>query len=543
MRLYGTTNVPVEWGFRTAKRYNDPFNDVDVDVVVTGSDGQESRVPAYWAGDGEWRVRFAGREAGSYRWTTVCSDASNGDLHGVAGSLDVASYEGSNPLFSHGPLRISGDRRHFEHADGTPFFWLGDTWWMALTKRLAWFPDFQTLVADRVRKGFTVAQIVAGLYPDMGAYDERGANESGFPWEPDWARIRPEYYDMADIRFGWLVKSGIVPCIVGCWGYYVGWLGVEKMKRHWRYLVARYSAYPVVWCLCGEAPMAYYLEPLPTPESRQEYRRRTAEAWAEIGAYVRSIDPSGHPVTAHPGGGETIRDYLDDAVLDFDMLQSGHDDRRSLPRTVESIVKSAAKRPRKPVINGEPCYEGIGEAGREEVMRLLFWVCMLNGAAGHTYGANGIWQVNTREKPYGPSPHGTSWGDTPWEDAYQLPGSAQMGHGKTLLSRYRWWAFEPHPEWVQPAWTAENYMLGYASGIPREVRVLFAPSFVRIQLVKAVESDVAYRAYYYNPKTGVERGLGAVTPDENGNWRPPNPPVFQDWVLVLETDTARASSA
>lgn len=539
MKLYGATHVPVEWGVHTTRRYEDPFNDVDVDVLVTGPEGKEWRVPAYWAGEGEWRVRFSGPKPGSYRWKTLCSDVSNSDLHGVEGKVEVTPYEGANPLFRHGPLRVSEDGRYFQHADGTPFFWLGDTWWMGLTKRLAWCPDFQILTADRVRKGFTVVQIVAGLYPDMGAFDERGANESGFPWEPEWTRIRPEYYDMADLRLGWLVRSGIVPCIVGCWGYYVWWLGVGKMKRHWRYLVARYSAYPVVWCLCGEAPMAYYLESLPTPESRQAYRQRTAKAWAEIGAYVRSIDPFSHPVTAHPGGGETIRTYLDDAVLDFDMLQSGHDDRRSLPRTVEAIRQSVATQPRKPVINGEPCYEGIGEAGREEVMRLLFWVCLLNGAAGHTYGANGLWQVNTREKPYGPSPHGTSWGDTSWEDAYQLPGSAQVGYGKALLTHYRWWEFEPHPEWVQPAWSSENYFLGYAAGIPRQVRVLFVPSFVRIQQVKELEPDVSYRAFYFNPKTAIEYNLGVVTPDAEGNWRPPGPPVFQDWVLVLEAEGAR----
>ena len=28
--------------------------------------------------------------------------------------------------------------------------------------------------------------------------------------------------------------------------------------------------------------------------------------------------------------------------------------------------------------------------------RAMFWICMMNGAAGHTYGANGIWQVNRR---------------------------------------------------------------------------------------------------------------------------------------------------
>ena len=31
------------------------------------------------------------------------------------------------------------------------------------------------------------------------------------------------------------------------------WMGVEKVKQHWRYLIARYGAWPVVWCAAGEA--------------------------------------------------------------------------------------------------------------------------------------------------------------------------------------------------------------------------------------------------------------------------------------------------
>jgi hypothetical protein len=36
--------------------------------------------------------------------------------------------------------------------------------------------------------------------------------------------------------------------------------GLDMVKRHWRNLVARYAAYPVVWCAAGEATMTYYLD-------------------------------------------------------------------------------------------------------------------------------------------------------------------------------------------------------------------------------------------------------------------------------------------
>lgn len=525
-------NCVTEWSYSSGKAYPDPFNDITLDVVYTDPDGQERKVPGFWAGEQTWRVRYASPMVGRHRYRSVCSDGSNADLHGQEGVLEVAPYEGSNPVLRRGPLRVSQSRRYLEHLDGTPFFWLGDTWWMGLCHRLRWPGDFQSLAADRVAKGFTVIQIVAGLYPDMPPFDERGANEAGFPWEQDYARINPAYFDMADLRINWLVRSGLMPCIVGCWGYFLPWMGVEKMKQHWRNLIARYGAHPVIWCLAGEGIMPYYLS-----EKREIESAFQKKGWTEIGAYVRQTDPYHHPITIHPG--DSARKTVEDSsVLDFDMLQTGHGDRNSIPNTVRLVTGSYNATQQMPVVNGEVCYEGIGEACRQEVQRFMFWACLLNGACGFTYGANGIWQVNTRERPFGPSPHGMAWGDTPWEEAYQLPGSTQLGIAKRLLERYEWWRFEPHPEWAEPHWSDENYLAPYAAGIPGEVRVLFLPWFTPAVVVKGIEPATDYRAFLFNPTNGREQDLGAVTPDPNDDWRLPLSamPLYQDWCLILERE-------
>ena len=523
-------NCMTEWSYSSGRTYADPFNEVELDVICTGPDGEEQRVPAFWAGENVWRVRYASPKVGVHSYRTECSDTGNADLHGQAGKLEVAPYEGENPLFKHGPLRTSQDQRHFEHLDGTPFFWLGDTWWMGLCKRLGWPGEFQQLTADRVAKNFSVIQIIAGLYPDMPAFDERGANEAGFPWELDYARINPAYFDMADLRIDCLVRNGLTPCIVGCWGYHLPWLGVEKMKQHWRNIVARWGAYPVVWCLAGEGSMPYYLS-----ESKEEDRVFQKKVWTELGRFLRRTDPYHHPVTIHPS--TAARHTVDDpSVLDFDMLQTGHGDRRSLPNTVKLALESYATEPRMPMLNSEVCYEGIGEQCRQEVQRLMFWVSVLSGACGHTYGANGIWQVNRREQPYGPSPHGMAWGNTPWDEAAQLPGSMQLGLAKRLLERYQWWRFEPHPEWVEPHWTEDDYVLPYAAGIPGEVRVIYYPLGRWIKAVKGLESGTGYRAFLFNPTNAEELDLGDVELDANGDWPMPlsRMPIYQDWVLVLE---------
>jgi hypothetical protein len=531
MRYQSKINCATEWTFTAKQSYADPFNEIELDVIFTGPDGKEKKVPTFWAGGAMWKIRYAAPVVGAWRWRSVCSNPKDEGLHDVEGTLDVALYDGDNLLLRRGPLRVSADKRYLEHGDGTPFFWLADTWWMALCKRLSWPGDFSELVADRVGKDFSVVQFVAGLFPDMPAFDERGLGDGGFPWEKDFARINPKFFDMADLRVHYLVEQGLLPCVLACWGYYLPWLGVEKMKKHWRYLIARWGAYPVVWCLAGEGSMPYYLS-----EDKDGDRQKLVEGWSELAAYVRRVDPYGHPLTVHPS--RSAREVVnDDALIDFDMLQTGHGDRQSLAGTLGAMQRSYANQYRMPVLNGEVCYEGIGEACRQEVQRLMFWVCMLSGACGHSYGANGIWQVNRPNAPYGPSPHGRSWGNTPWREAMQWLGSEQLGLSKRFLAQYEWHRFAPHPEWVENHATPEHTWAPYAGGIEGGVRMVFLPSGVWGVTVCQLEKNVRYRAFLFDPTKGEKYTVGLAQGDAAGKWKMASTlPVFQDWVLVLEAE-------
>jgi hypothetical protein len=330
--------------------------------------------------------------------------------------------------------------------DGTPFFWLGDTWWMGLCHRLHWPEEFQQLASDRKQKGFNVIQIVAGLYPDMHPFDPRGANEAGFPWTTNYTRIRPEYFDAADQRLAYLVQEGFTPCIVGAWGYFLPWMGVEKMKQHWRYLIGRYAAWPVVWCVAGEANLPWYLvKGFPYDDRKQ------VEGWTEVIRSVRATDPFRRPLTIHPTAIKyyTARHATDKpGLLDFDMLQTPHGQNEAVPITVKAVEESYAAVPRMPVIDGEASYEMLGDSLPTEWTRRMFWLCLMNGAAGHTYGANGIWQCNRADQPHGASPHGGTYGKIAWDQAMHLPGSGQVGLAKKLLEQYPWHLWQPHPEWA-----------------------------------------------------------------------------------------------
>jgi hypothetical protein len=506
-----------EWSFASETSF---------DVTFTGPENQQWQVPAFWAGGSEWRGRFAGPVAGRYSFRCPMGQ----------GEFEVVPYDGTNPLYRHGGVHVSADRRHLEHADGTPFFWLGDTWWMSLCARQS-FAEFQDLARDRAAKGFSVIQIVAGQYPDQSAFDPRGANEAGFPWTADYT-TNPAYFDAADRRIACLIENGLVPCIVGSWGYALSWMGVETMKTHWRNLIARWGAHPVVWCLAGEATMPWY--GIRDPAEREVAKHRQREGWTEVARFVRTTDPFHRLLTVHPPW-KGRDEVTDDRLLDLDMLQTGHGGEGGIPGLIKAVRAEVARTPTMPVLVGEPCYEGLFLRSDDEVVRMQFWTAMLSGCRGHTYGANGLWQLNRPGQPFGPSPHGGDYGGPPWQEARRLPGAAQVALGAAFLRRFGWWRFEPHPEWGEPAGTADNVNGLFVAGIPRHVRIGYSYSVLQpggrpSKRILGLETDVVYQARYFDPRIGTEYPLGEVRGDADGAWTLPMTPLLKDYVVALEAN-------
>ena len=535
-------NVPVEITFTSQADHSDPFNDVTMDVVFTEPDGTNRRVPAFWAGGQSWKVRYASPQTGYHRWWSECSASHDAGLHEVKGAVEIEPYEGDNLLFQHGPVRIARDQRHFEYADATPFFWLGDTWWMGLCHRLHWPDEFQQLAEDRRDKGFTVVQLVAGLYPDMYPFDPRGANEAGYPWEEEYARIRPDYFAAADQRLRSLLDMGLTPCIVGAWGYFMPWMGEAKLKAHWRYLIARYAAWPVVWCAAGEANLPWYrAEGFPYDD------QGAARRWSEIMRFIRATDPWRRPITTHPTAihANSARHAVDDeALLDFDFLQTPHD---GPGITVEetaarTVVQSRAAFPTMPVIDGEASYEMLGDQIPASRPRAVFWLCMMNGAAGHTYGANGIWQVNRKGEPHGASPTAgsTGYGSISWDEAMDLEGGRQIAAGKRWLEKLSWWTFQPHFTWA--AWDgpmdpaanapAPGTVTPCAIGRAHGPRVFYFLQDRRVVL-RQLEPGCTYTVTHFDPVEMTESIGGVRVADHGGEVRLPAPGHGHDWVVLL----------
>jgi len=495
-----------------------------LDVRFEGAGGGWT-VPAFVDSSGAAKVRFAPPVAGTYQVSCAALDWST--------TIEAVPAVPRHHLDCHGGLGVSDDSRYLAHADGTPFCWLGDTWWYGLSGRLT-DAEFAGLADQRVRQGFNVIQMVAGLNPDVGPFDPRCNNDGGFAWTADWDALNPAWFDAADRRVAMLVEAGLVPCIVGCWGYYLPWLGVAKMQRHWREIIARWAAYPVVWCLAGEGTMPWYLS-----ETKDADREELRSGWSTLAAYVRETDPFGRLITIHPS--RSGRECVNQASsLDFDMLQTGHGSTNSYANTLRVLAEKVSEQPTMPVVESEVNYEGIGEACRQEVQRWCFWATFLSGGKGFTYGANGLWQFNGRDDPFGASPSGMDWGQVPWEDAAKLPGAAHVAMGKQLLERWDWWRFEPHPEWLLEHASPEEPGKPICGGIPGDVRVIYwtvaamrwAGGAVTVQ---RLEPGIKYNCRLFNPENGAVTEIGEVVGDADGRWvYPGRLPIYRDWVIALE---------
>jgi hypothetical protein len=120
---YAIERKPAEWFFMSSTAYVDhSLNEVTLDMIVTGRSGSEQSVSAFLAGDQPGRVPYAPAASGLYHYRTVCSDNSNSDLHSRTGPLTAEPYGGEFTLYRLGGIRVSPDKRHFAHSDGTPFF-------------------------------------------------------------------------------------------------------------------------------------------------------------------------------------------------------------------------------------------------------------------------------------------------------------------------------------------------------------------------------------------------------------------------------------
>lgn len=437
--------------FHASRTYDNGYLESDILVGFRSPSGRHITAYGFWDGEDRWCVRFAPDEPGEWHWYSMASAANHGGLHGRHGSF-IAVDEHRTPTLRHGYLRIHVTARRFVYSDGTPFFWLGDTVWSAAAH--AELSEWKRYLSHRSGQGFNVAQINSLPQWDASAgfcrtpFAPAGGQSGKATYDFD--RPEPVYFQTLDRLVEDAAKAGIHCAMVVLWFNYVAgtnasWarelprhrIRSDQALRYGRFLSARYSAYGTLWIVSGDtdAPV----------EGADEVYDSAARGVIEAA-------PNPVLLTAHLNGGiPTPESWNEKTWLDFHMFQSCHF-RDSHERAVRYATVDRGYRPSRPVLNGEPIYDGIrfmdaanseGERCGRDYLRRVAWTSVLSGAcAGLTYGAHGLWAWHRDGQRYEEMHYGLP---PSWHEALELPSGGDVATMKRILESFSWGDLVPDP--------------------------------------------------------------------------------------------------
>lgn len=440
------------------------------------------------------------------------------------------------------PIVVSPNGHFLQYADGTPFFYLGDTAW-ELFHRLS-REEADDYLNDRAHKGFTVVQAVAvaeldgigspNVYGHLPFVDQD-------PTRPDIHEgTDDDYWDHVDYIVHRANALGIVVGLLPTWGCY--WhdggqpvFNAQNAYVYGRWLGKRYRDAGVIWILGGDRNVD------------NDAQRATLQAMAQG---LQEGDGGVHLITLHPrGGGGSAEVFHDEPWLSFNMRQNGHD---NVYATYANTLRTYLRTPSKPVIDGEPIYEDHpvnfdpdrnGHSTAADVRRALYWD-LFEGACGHTYGHHSVWQMYQPGK-YSPVNRPLMC----WREALQQPGASQMHYAKDLLLSYPFFTRIPATDEVLEAGEYSSAMPGrgtYHFAATRDTEgtyiMVYAPTGRPFTVHTDCMPGKRLRLSWFNPRTGRKHRAGLRPNTGSLTIASPAEGEMEDWVLVIEGKGSPAKS-
>ncbi len=439
--------------------------------------------------------------------------------------------------WSHGPLRVSADGRAFQHADGTPFFWLGDTAWL-ITQKLN-RDEVKIYFENRRAKGFNVVQCCVVQF-----LNDKNFNGSPAVLGDDITRLNVtpgaspsdpaqyDYWDHVDYVIETAAAHGIYLALAPVWSHMVRRtpLTAAQVGPYIERLAARMKDRPnVIWLNGGSAR-----------------GHENADVWQIIGESLHRHNPH-QLVSFHPFGRIVTTEWFKDAAwLDFHLFTSGHrrydqdtEGRKYGEDNWRYVLEARAADPKRPVLDAEPAYENTpqGLHKPEEPYwtandtRRYAWWSVLAGAAGHTFGENSVRQIYL---PHETKPASGAKGF--FMERLDSAGAGQMRHLKNLMLS-RPFVGRVNDQSLAAGDEGEKYdRVLVARGDGYVLAYTYTGRSFTLQL-RALGGG-ALKSWWFNPRTGeatpagTQVGAGAATFDPPGSPAPGN-----DWVLVLDAVT------
>ncbi|MFS0727535.1 DUF4038 domain-containing protein [Paenibacillus sp. 1P07SE] len=508
------------------------------------------RMAPYWDGDNRWLIRFTLPAAGAWHWQLHAEEGvvqeAPADVQWLAEPPDSAALRDNANWRGH--VRVADGGRHFEFADGTPFFWVGDTNWNAMGGACGLEGPFHEWLQDRKRKGFNLIQ--------TQFFHASAGNAGGLPFPSyaretdDFSEMNPSFFQEADKKMQILWEEGFVIAANSTWIGKQDAISQRSALRFSRMLMNRYGAYNLLWSLAGEYQYSY-------PTGKRNPIPWTTEQWQALGRHVQERNPYRHPVTVHPSSRHgfdhpstwpreahlqsSAGEFHQEEWLDFNWTQTGHQESMLwlVPYRQE---ENYALLPPKPVLHSEGWYEGHGReerVGGAYDVRWQAWVATLSGSCGQTYGAEGVWPFYDPDRPDYPIPYDT-FDALSWQRGIALPGSQYFKPYRAFFESIAWWELIPRRNWVlrndsHPPLT--DLTTPYCAAIVNRLYVVYIPrgnadSHLHLLHLGAKEYD----AFWYDPRQGeyARAGTGkALDVKGTGSWPVPAAPDNEDWVLLL----------
>ncbi len=539
-----TTWEPFELSFEASESHNGYAFPVEVEFVHEDPAESKLTVKAFWDGGRTWKARAVLPEPGRWTWKSVSDDSG---MNAIDGTLDVsepgAVQVEANPNLR-GSLRISESGRYFEYADGTPVFLLANTLWGGNTARCGLGenesgPFFQHLF-DRKAKGFNTMLMQYfhgyGDYPDSPGH----RNEGGKPYlDIETKELNPAFFHYLDQRMEALWREGFIVAIPTTW-----WgktkncvFTPEDAERISAYCAVRYGAYNSIWSISGEYQYAF------------DDCGWTEADFNRIGRVVQQHNPFGRPLSIHPSGRtnwdpphntQSSLPFHDQPWLDHHWLQTGQS-RDRLHNMVSRSVETRLARPATPVFLSEAYYERSFDAEGAYTSRWQVWTSLVQGTCGFGYGTFGIWQFYDPDDPRGETgKHANQV--VPWWDAFDLPGSREVGPVHSALGQLDWWKLEPATNKIRVdgnpgvSPSAEDISPPQAARIGDQAWILYIPrgnAGKRIQLLDTSKGD--WTGSWINPRTGARFSSASVSVQGRQLRLPDLPkPQNEDWVFLAK---------
>ncbi len=517
---------PMELQLASRRHYERPWSQVDISADFKGPAGQLLRVNGFWDGAAVWRVRFTPPAPGEWSYRLNCN-TSDPAFTGVTGKFNALPAAGEYPLHRHGGiLRVAPDGHYLTYSDGTPFFWLGDTWWFCPSRLVpfdhsdhAGIPSmYKALIDKRRSEGFSVVQMAflgsLGRHQDMASFMSL---ETGGVFDMSYWRKVDAYINYAN-------AAGIIPAIALGWHYDLNKHPLAEWKFLWRYVIARYGASSVTWLITGE----YNAPDSPVPKA------------LALGAFIRVCDPYQRAMSMHPWwyAGDK-RQAWPQPWYSFIMFQGAHEGPSgTVPPTANYHQGWKFD---KPVVEGEARYEHLRQFTADDVRRTA-WHAMQAGCCGYTYGANGLWYPTQNAHDH---KFWKDWGRSlPWWKAMNYPGAVQMGYMKTFYESMDWWRTVPRWNSLETSMKLDDSLQPLVRSWRDDLHVVWFPQGLAVDVkvsLKLIDGSgkFAYRGKWFNPRTGrYLKGALALSSQAGVSYLPPRADAM-DWVLLLQRAKGR----